>query len=71
MPVYYSDNELRKIHRATRYAKITGHLNLSPSQKIGKDTVKFGHSEKVTKFEIISHLIYHLLSKRQITWKIV
>ena len=33
--------------------------------------IKFGHSEKATKFETISHLIRHLLSKRQIMWEIV
>ena len=31
--------------------------------------VKFGHYEKATK--TISHLIWHLLSKRQIKWEIV
>ena len=42
-----------------------------PSQNIwtlSKPLVKFGHSEKATK---ISHLIWHLLSKRQIKWEIV
>ena len=33
--------------------------------------VKFGHSEKATKNETISHLIWHLISKRQIIWEIV
>ena len=33
--------------------------------------LKFGHSEKATKFETISHLIWHSLSKRQIKWGIV
>ena len=33
--------------------------------------IKFGHSEKDTKFETIFHLIGHLLSKCQINWKIV
>ena len=33
--------------------------------------LKFEHSEKATKFELISHLILHLLGKRQIKWEIV
>ena len=32
--------------------------------------LKFGYAEKATKFEPISHLIWHVLSKRQIMWEI-
>ena len=33
--------------------------------------LKFRFSKKATKFETISHLIWHLLSERQIMWEIV
>ena len=33
--------------------------------------LKFGHSEKATKIETISNMIWLLLSKRQIMWEIV
>ena len=48
----------------------TPKVQLSVAQQRSKQ-LKFGHSKKATKFEMIFHLIWRLRSKFQIKWKIV